>query len=85
MLNLSSVLVLLIIVSQIRDKSLKRILLTTTLVGLIIGLASDFPQMNWYMFPLDYTLVNVSDHVISFFLVGLLFSLYTFKMDTNNE
>lgn len=85
LLNLLTVTVLFIVVNQMKEKSLKKILLTTTSMGLIIGLASDFPQMNWYMFPLDYTIVNVFDHIISFFLVGLLFSFYTFKMDLKNE
>jgi MFS-type transporter involved in bile tolerance (Atg22 family) len=85
LLNFLTVLVLLTIVNRMEDKSKKSVLFTTILIGLTIGLVSEFPQMNWYMFPLDYTIVNVTDHIISFFLVGLLFSFYTFKIDTKNE
>ena len=45
-LNVMTVLVLLVVVSEMRNKSLKSILMTTTFIGLIVGLASDLPQMN---------------------------------------
>jgi hypothetical protein len=77
--NLLTVLILLTVVQQLTNKSLRKILLTLLSIGLIVALTSDLPQMNWYMFPLEYTLVNVFDHLISFLLLGLLFGFYTFK------
>lgn len=77
--NFLTVCLILFVMQNQRNKSLKKIVLTTLSIGLIIGFASDFPQMNWFMFPLDYTLPNVFDHLISFGLLGLLLGMYTFK------
>jgi len=77
--NFLTVWLLFFIVNNQRDKSLSKILLITLSIGLIIGFASDFPQMNWFMFPLNYTLPNVFDHLIAFSLLGLFLGIYTFK------
>ncbi|MTI89633.1 MAG: hypothetical protein FH748_16905 [Balneolaceae bacterium] len=69
----------LFIVSRTKDHSTKAVLLVCISVGLIIGIASDLAQMNWYLFPLPYTLANMFDHLISFTLLGLLFGYYTFS------
>jgi len=68
-----------LIVSFIENKSFKRVFFITLLIGLIVALVSDLPQMNWYMFPFEYTLTNVFDHLVAFSLLGTLFGLYTFK------
>ena len=72
--NLITAVFLLIILMKQQVKSTGAMFSTAILIGLIISFASDFPQMNWYMFPFDYTLINVFDHLIGFGLVGLLFS-----------
>lgn len=79
--NFLTVVITFFIVYNIKNKSLKSIVITTSLIGLTIGLVSDLPQMNWYLFPVEYTLINVFDHIISFVLIGILFGLYTFKKE----
>ncbi|MEQ9064875.1 MAG: DUF1761 domain-containing protein [Vicingaceae bacterium] len=76
--NILAVIAAFIIVSLIENKSFKRVFLTTFLVGLTVALMSDLPQMNWYMFPPEYTLTNVLDHLVAFSLLGLLFGRFTF-------
>ena len=65
------------VISKLKEP--KDILITTVGIGLIASLISDIGLWNWFMFPLDYTIVNVLDKLISFALLGLLFSRYTFK------
>ena len=67
------------VVKNQSDKSIKKILSTTLALGLLVSFASDFPQMNWFMFPLSYTLPNILDYLVSFGLFGLLMGVYTFK------
>lgn len=76
--NILTVIVTYLILTFIDHKSFKRVFLATMLIGLTVALVSDLPQMNWYMFPLEYTLTNVFDHLISFSLLGILFGRYTF-------
>lgn len=83
--NLLTVSILLTIVRQFQDKSIKNVLKNSILIGIMIGLVSDLPQMNWYMFPAKYTLTYVFDHITSFLFLGLLFGLYTFKTQDQNE
>lgn len=79
LLNLSTVCLILFAIQKLGDKSLKNILMTTSCLALMVGFASDFPQMNWFMFPLDFVLPYVLDYIVSFTLLGLLLALYTFK------
>jgi len=81
--NLISVAILIMLLNRLAEKSFKNILTSLLMIGLLIGLMSDLPQMNWYMFPLSYTLVNVFDHIIALGLLSLLFSYYTFKKQTS--
>ena len=81
--NILSVVILLSVVNKLNDKSLGKIIATTLSIGLIIAFMSDFPQMNWYMFPLEYTLTNVFDYLVSFGLIGLLFGFYTYRKGTS--
>jgi len=74
-----TVVLLLIILANLQDKSTASIWSTCVLIGAIIGLISDFAQMNWYLFPLDYTIAKVFDHLIAFTLLGLFFGSFTFK------
>ncbi|MEM8887213.1 MAG: DUF1761 family protein [Bacteroidota bacterium] len=81
--NLLSVAILLLLLDRLADKSFKNTLTSLLLIGLLIGLMSYLPQMNWYMFPFSYTLINVFDHIIALGLLSLLFSFYTFKEKTS--
>jgi len=78
-INLLTVIGLFYIVSKLADKSIKSILTTVIVIGFIIGFASDFAMLNWGMFPMDFTITNVFDYLVSFSLVGLLFGSYSFK------
>lgn len=80
--NFLTVALLLFLLSNQTSKSLVKILITTLALGLLVSFTSDLPQMNWFMFPISYTLPNIFDYLISFALVGLLFARYTFKTKT---
>lgn len=41
-------------------------------VGLVIVFLRDLPEMNWYLFPLKFTIINAIDHVIMVVLAGLV-------------
>ena len=77
--NLLSVAILLLLIDRLAEKSFIKIFTSLLLIGLLIGLMSDFPQMNWYKFPLSYTLIQVFDHIIGLGLLAFLFTLYSFK------
>jgi len=79
LLNFLAVIVLYAIASQVAKKTFKRIATTLLLVALVIGLMSDFPQMNWHRFPAGYTFVNVFDHLISIGLLSVLFAKYSLR------
>jgi hypothetical protein len=80
--NFVTVLLLYFLIQISRVQTTKSILLMTLFVALIISFASDLAQMNWYLFPLDYTILNILDHLIPFLLIGLLFCKYSFKVKT---
>ena len=41
-------------------------------IGLLIGLAGNLPYWNWFGFPTMYTLVQILDSVMMWFLAGLV-------------
>jgi len=73
------VILILGIINRFADKSMNNILRTTIGIGLVVGFMTDLPLMNWFMFPLDYTLANVLDYIVSMGLLGLFMASYTFK------
>lgn len=77
--NLVTVILLLGIVKRLGNHSTRNILWTTIAIGLVISFMSDLPTMNWFMFPLDYTLANILDYMVMMTLLGLLFAKYTYK------
>ena len=78
-MNIVTVILLLGIVKRLSNHSLRNIMWTTIAVGIVISLLSDLQLMNWFMFPLDYTLANILDYMVMMTLLGLLFAKYTFK------
>lgn len=82
-INFFTVVFLIIILDKQADKSFSSIWSTCVILGAIIGLASHFAQMNWYLFPLDYTVAKAFDHLIAFTLLGLFFGNFTFKTKEN--
>lgn len=79
-LNLLTVILVLIVLSKLQDKSFSSVWSTCVIIGAIIGLVSDFAQMNWFLFPLDYTVANVFDHLVAFTLLGSFLGVFTFKI-----
>jgi hypothetical protein len=79
-LNFLSVFILLIMVTALKDHSSRNILKHCLLLGLLIGLVSDFSQMNWYQFPFSYTVFNVIDYIVGLGFCGLFFARYAFKV-----
>ena len=43
-----------------------------TTAGLLMGLAGNLPYWNWFGFPSGYTLVQIIDSVVMWFLAGLV-------------
>ncbi len=79
LINLITAFLLVFILSKTNVIGWNNILMISVGIGVLIGIVTDVALMNWYMFPLSYTLINVLDHVIAFLLLGLLFGKYTFK------
>ena len=80
-LNLLTVLLTFFILLKLAAKDKKSILLTCIAIGLILVVVAEMSMMNWFMYPLKYTIANMVDHVVSFGLLGLLFGYYTFKSE----
>lgn len=78
-MNLVSSILLFTLLAKMSDTSRSNIIAMSLVAGLLIGFVSDLPQMNWYMFPLSYTLINVFDHIIGFSLMGIFFSFFRLK------
>jgi len=43
-----------------------------TLLGVTVGIMTNLEYLNWYGFPLNYTLANILEVVIGFLIVGLI-------------
>jgi|HubBroStandDraft_1064217.scaffolds.fasta_scaffold00003_211 hypothetical protein len=43
-----------------------------TLLGLMVGLMTNVQYLNWYGFPLNYTVVAVIEDIVGFLIVGLI-------------
>ena len=80
-LNLLTVLLTFFIISKMKLKEKNPILMTCLAIGLILVVISELSMMNWFMFPLKYTIGNIIDHIVSFGILGLLFGYYTFKSE----
>lgn len=79
MINLLTVVFAYYIIKRLSSKNRKSIILSALALGGIVALIADLSLMNWYFFPLDYTLANLLDRVVAFGLLGILFSMYSFK------
>jgi len=84
-INFLTVLILFFIVSKLKSHSIKAIVVTCATIAIIAILLSDLGEMNWHLFPLDYTFANAIDKLFPFCLIGLFFGLYTFKNYTSNN
>jgi len=79
--NLFTVLLAFFVISKLRNKDLKSIMMASLALALLVIVIADLSMVNWFMFPMDYTFANIIDRVVSFGLLGLLFGYYTFKAD----
>lgn len=70
---------LFIVISKLSKKSASNIFSVSVFLALLVSFTTDMPLMAWYMFPLNYTLANIFDHIIGFGLVGMLYGYYSFK------
>ncbi len=79
LLNLLSATVIILVLSKVTKGSKSDIIMACLLMGVLVGVTSDLPQMNWYMHPFSYAATNIMDHIIGFGLLGLFLANYTFK------
>ena len=77
LINLLTCMAFIYVLRKIGIKSISQVLTVSVVVALIVSLASDIQLMNWYLFPTDYTMANVVDHVVAFTLMGLI--AYAFR------
>lgn len=77
--NLLCTIILFLILAKLKNLRLKNVLLTSFLCGLLVAFASDFPQTVWYMFPNEYAIVNMIDHLVRFVCAGLIIYFFQFK------
>jgi hypothetical protein len=60
-----------ILVSQLRPGFIVRVA-CVTLVGILASLMINVPFWNWYGFPPDFTLAQIIEHSVGWFLAGLV-------------
>jgi uncharacterized membrane protein len=60
-----------ILVSQLRPGFFVRVA-CVTLVGLLATIMTSVPFWNWYGFPTDFTLAQMAEHVVGWFLAGIV-------------
>lgn len=64
-LNFISVIALLFVLYHTKKKSLQNMIKYSLAVAVILMVMVDFAQMLWFQFPLDYTLANIFDRLVS--------------------
>lgn len=79
LLNFLTVLFTYWLLSNLKSPTFQTTLISCLAIGIISSILSDISLMNWFMFPLGYTLTMVFDKMIAFTLLGILFGTYTFK------
>ncbi len=70
--NLLSATLLFLLLSKMSDISTSGILKVSVVLSLLIGTMSELPQTSWYLFPIEFAVVNMLDYLISLILAGLL-------------
>lgn len=77
--NLLTAFLSIYILTKLTAKNKLSIIVTSVIIGLIICVAEILPTATWYLFPLDYIIIEIFDTILAFALTGIFFSLYTFK------
>jgi hypothetical protein len=67
--NIVCALLAAIIVSQIRQGFVDRVM-CVTLIGLLASIMTLVPYWNWYGFPTDFTLAQIIEHTVGWLLAG---------------
>ncbi len=60
-----------ILVTQLRPGFFLRVG-SVTLVGILASVMTCVPYWNWYGFPPDFTLAQMAEHVVGWFLAGIV-------------
>jgi hypothetical protein len=68
--NVGSAFLAAIIVSQLRPGFLVRVA-CVTIVGILASVITLVPYWNWYGFPTDFTLAQIAENTVGWFLAGL--------------
>lgn len=68
--NLVSAGLLLLVLSRLADQSLRNVMVTSLIMGLLVGFMSDLPQTSWFLLPFEYAITNMVDHLVGFALAG---------------
>ena len=55
------------------------------LFALAAGVACDIPGWNWWRFPADFTLVNIADLVVGWFLAGIVIAAIVRKSSNSHQ
>jgi hypothetical protein len=63
-----------ILVSQLRPGFVGRVA-SVVLVGLLASIMTLVPYWNWYGFPTDFTLAQIADNIVGWFLAGIVLAL----------
>jgi hypothetical protein len=62
----------LLYMTLVQDPSFMRRVTFVVLLAVFAGFMFPFSEWNWWRFPLGYTLVNVADGIVTWFLAGLV-------------
>lgn len=71
-IDLLAALLLTALLLQGKSTALKPVLKTSLLAGFILTVVAYLPNMNWWHFPLDFTLPSMIDTVVATLLAGFL-------------
>jgi hypothetical protein len=77
--NLLTSCLTLLVLTRLRVTNRTVVTTTSLITGLIVCFSKILPQSTWYLFPIDYVLIELMDSIVAFFLIGVFFALFTFK------
>ena len=72
--NVACALLAAVLVSQLRPGFIVRVA-CVTLVGILASIMTLVPYWNWYGFPTDFTLGQMAEHIVGWFLAGVVLAL----------
>lgn len=72
--NVACALLAAVIASQLRPGFIVRVA-CVTLIGILASIMTLVPYWNWYGFPTDFTLAQLVEHTVGWFLAGVVLAL----------